>query len=62
MQRNWIADTLRRQLKICRAVAAKPEELHQIAQFEEAIENVDQPQAVNFASGPTSKIEQEVGT
>lgn len=51
MERNWITDTLRRQLKICRAVAAKPEELQQIAQLEEAIHGVDQPQAVNFATG-----------
>jgi hypothetical protein len=53
MQRNWITATLRRQLKICRAVAAKPEELQQIAQLEEAIDGVDaqaEPLAVDFAT------------
>lgn len=62
MKRSWITDALHRQLKICRAVAAKPEELHEIAQLEDAIDSVNQPQVVNFATGPADKIEQEVGT
>jgi len=58
MERNWITATLCRQLKICRAVAARPEELQEIARLEEAIENSSQPQAVNFATGPAEPIKQ----
>lgn len=59
MQRNWITAALQRQLKICRAIAGTRHELEQIEKIEEAILTATQPQAVNFATAPTEKIEQE---
>lgn len=63
MKRTWISTALRKQLKVCRAVAQEPEDLREIERFEEMLEeSMEDAAAVNFATASAaSEPEQEAG-